>query len=279
MANWRDAPQKRILMDNGAYKIKFSTAADKEPMLCFNGVGKDRKSKNVYIGQKLWDELEAGHPNISITHPIIRGLLHDSDLESLIWKQCFQRIKKFDEKSSCLSLALPPVLPDVVEQRLFEMVFEDFEFDAFLRVSTHTMAMIAANFSNCFSSEKCCLVVDSGFSFTYGVPFFNGIPLKHAATRIDVGGKLLTNLLNETVSYKEVNLQGDFHIVNEMKEQACFISNRFEDDLQLSQQAKNPLAVEYLLPDYKANHKGVLVNGNTAIPKDAQIVKMANERF
>ena len=50
------------------------------------------------------------------------------------------------------------------------------------------------------------MVLDSGFSFTYGVPFFNGIPLKYAATRIDVGGKLLTNLLNEVVSYKEVNL-------------------------------------------------------------------------
>lgn len=45
--------------------------------------------------------------------------------------------------------------------------------------------------------NQCELVVDSGFSFTYGVPFFNGKPLKYAATRIDVGGKLLTNLLNE----------------------------------------------------------------------------------
>ena len=50
------------------------------------------------------------------------------------------------------------------------------------------------------------MIVDSGFSFTYGVPFFNGYPLKYAATRIDVGGKLLTNLLNELISYKEVNL-------------------------------------------------------------------------
>jgi actin-related protein 6 len=49
-------------------------------------------------------------------------------------------------------------------------------------------------------------VIDSGFSFTYGVPFFNGLPLKHAATRIDVGGKLLTNLLTEVISYKDVNL-------------------------------------------------------------------------
>lgn len=50
------------------------------------------------------------------------------------------------------------------------------------------------------------LVIDSGYSHTYIVPFFQGMPMKHFATRIDVGGKLLTNYLMETLSYKEVNL-------------------------------------------------------------------------
>lgn len=50
------------------------------------------------------------------------------------------------------------------------------------------------------------IVVDSGYSNTYVVPFFEGMPLKHCATRIDVGGKLLTNLLMEVLSYKEINL-------------------------------------------------------------------------
>ena len=37
--------------------------------------------------------------------------------------------------------------------------------------------------------------------------------MKHCATRIDVGGKLMTNLLMECLSYKEINLQGEFGIV------------------------------------------------------------------
>lgn len=48
--------------------------------------------------------------------------------------------------------------------------------------------------------------------------------MKYAATRIDVGGKMLTNLLNETLSYKEINLQGETHLVNDIKEQLCFVS-------------------------------------------------------
>jgi len=39
------------------------------------------------------------------------------------------------------------------------------------------------------------------------------MPMKHCATRVDVGGKLLTNLLMETLSHKEINLQGEVAIV------------------------------------------------------------------
>jgi len=42
--------------------------------------------------------------------------------------------------------------------------------------------------------------------------------LKYGATRIDVGGKLLTNLLTEFVSYKEFNLTGETMLVNDIKE-------------------------------------------------------------
>jgi actin-related protein 6 len=76
-------------------------------------------------------------------------------------------------------------------------------------------------------------VVDSGFSFTYGVPFLNGMPMKYAATRIDVGGKLLTNYLTELLSYKEVNMQGETYIVNEIKESLCYVSTRFGEDLDI----------------------------------------------
>ena len=50
------------------------------------------------------------------------------------------------------------------------------------------------------ASNPCHLVIDSGFSFTYGVPFFGGVPMKQCSMRIDVGGKLLTNYLCEIIS-------------------------------------------------------------------------------
>jgi actin-related protein 6 len=73
------------------------------------------------------------------------------------------------------------------------------------------------------NEKPCQLVIDSGFSFTYGVPFINKLPIKPGALRIDVGGKMLTNLLAETISSKQFNLQGEFAIVNHLKELTSFL--------------------------------------------------------
>ena len=89
-STWRDSLSKRLLLDNGAYLIKYSNASspDPKPQLMYNAVGKDKKGKGsqVYIGNKLWDELEGGRSGVQVTYPVIRGLLHDSDIETVIWK-------------------------------------------------------------------------------------------------------------------------------------------------------------------------------------------------
>jgi actin-related protein 6 len=48
-------------------------------------------------------------------------------------------------------------------------------------------------------------------------------PLKQASLRLDVGGKLMTNLLMESISNKEFNLLGEFLVVNDIKEKSCYI--------------------------------------------------------
>jgi hypothetical protein len=44
-----------------------------------------------------------------------RGLLHDSDLQEIIWQDQFAKIKKFDASISSLSLTVAPVVPDMVQ--------------------------------------------------------------------------------------------------------------------------------------------------------------------
>lgn len=100
------------------------------------------------------------------------------------------------------------------------------------------------------------LVVDCGYSHSYVVPFFQGMPMKHAATRVDVGGKLLQSLLMETLSFKEVNLMGEQAIVHSIFEQCCFVSQKFDQDMQIAQ--AGGLTQEFVLPDFKTIKRGFL---------------------
>jgi actin-related protein len=37
--SWEDSKHKRIVIDNGGYQVKMSTAAEKHPILVLNAVG------------------------------------------------------------------------------------------------------------------------------------------------------------------------------------------------------------------------------------------------
>lgn len=148
-------------------------------------------------------------------------------------------------------------MPDLVLERYGEMIFEDFKFNACLIGSSPVMAYKYALKHLPSLSNELTMIVDSGFSFTYALPILTGIPMKYAATWIDVGGKLLTNLLNEFVSYKEFNLTGETMLVNDIKEQLCYVSLDFESELdELSHNHHSGLIRDFVLPDYNKTFKG-----------------------
>lgn len=82
---WRDSPHRRILLDNGAGTIKYSLGGAEEPHSMTNAVGQNKRTGKVYFGNKLVDELDKGTAHIQVTNPVVRGLLHDSDLETQLW--------------------------------------------------------------------------------------------------------------------------------------------------------------------------------------------------
>jgi actin-related protein 6 len=79
---------------------------------------------------------------------------------------------------------------------------------------------------------ECLLVIDSGYSHTTIIPLHNGAPIQRAIRRIDLGGKHLTNLLKEVVSLRYFDLHQDTKIVNDIKEDVCFVSSNYKADME-----------------------------------------------
>ena len=114
---------------------------------------------------------------------------------------------------------------------------------------------------------ECLLVVDSGFSHSTVTPLLNGKPIQKAIRRLDVGGKFLTNYLKELVSIRHYNMLDETHLMNEVKEAICYVSQGFRRDLEstwkgASNNRKKALnggkhtAIDYVLPDYNAHKAG-----------------------
>lgn len=79
------------------------------------------------------------------------------------------------------------------------------------------------------------LYVESGHSSTHVIPILNNNIIQSGVKRLDVGGKLLTKLLIQTLSIKQVKLHDYFISSEQIKESMCSISQDFKHDMSLPQ--------------------------------------------
>lgn len=78
--------------------------------------------------------------------------------------------------------------------------------------------------------------------------------------RINVGGKILTNHLKEVISYRQLHVMEETYVMNQCKEDLCFISKDFNQDLKIAKTKwpKNTIVRDYILPDYTSVNRGII---------------------
>lgn len=112
--------------------------------------------------------------------------------------------------------------------------------------------------------REALLVVDAGHSHTTITPILRGQPIHRAIRRLDIGGKLLTNRLKETISLRHFSLMDEPHLVGQIKEDACYVSLDFAGDLARTwrdgsgkKSARvDDITLDYVLPDYHTTTRG-----------------------
>ena len=140
----------------------------------------------------------------NFSRPLSRGLLYDCDLQCEIWEKILKENYKISEESAKENLLVfthAPLAPDDVLEGFLQIIFEYFDFDAAIKSIPHVFSAIAAK--KLYPDkihETVQLVVDSGFSSTTIVPIFDNFPVYNSIKRVDIGGKLLTNYMKESVS-------------------------------------------------------------------------------
>lgn len=52
--------------------------------------------------------------------------------------------------------------------------------------------------------------------------------------RINVGGKHLTNQLKEVISYRQLMVMDENYVMNQIKEDLCYVSTDFDIDMKIA---------------------------------------------
>lgn len=127
------------------------------------------------------------------------------------------------------------------------------------------------------------MVVDTGFSFTHIVPYIDGKKYYKGLKRINIGGKFLTNYLRDIISYRMYDVMEETYVINQVKEDCLYVSMNVREELKKAKlpARRNPILINYVLPDFNMIRRGYIQNMNEKdeIAENCQILRLNNERF
>ncbi|SPO28164.1 related to ARP6 - Actin-related protein [Ustilago trichophora] len=71
---------------------------------------------------------------------------------------------------------------------------------------------------------QCTLILDLGYSFCHAIPLISGTPHYPSIRRIELGGKMLINLLKETLSFQQLDMMDESWLMSHIFARTSFVA-------------------------------------------------------
>ena len=273
-----------LVLDNGGYSLKLGFSSQSAPRVVPNCIMKAKSEKRrAFIGDQIDDCRDLS--SLFYLLPFQKGYLVNWDHQKTVWDYVFGKDCLNIRHAEKLNLIFtePYFNFASIQEGLSEIFFEEYGFKSLLRTHPGDLSCYQNKLQH--PDEKCCLVIDCGFSFTHIVPYILGKRVRNSVKRIDVGGKLLTNHLKEIISYRQLHVLDETHVMNGCKEDCCYVTQDWEHDVRIARSRSpgdNTIARDYVLPDFTSIRRGFMksVEDSTGRPEEGeQLIRMNNERF
>ncbi len=237
-----------VVLDIGQFSTKIGFAGEDTPSQVFlTMVGKPKyqsvdvsyeskqsREEEIYVG----DEIQS-IGLYKIFHPIEKGIVVDwTHFENII-DYIFYNLR-VDPTLVNVLFAVHPMFPYKDLKRIFELFLERYQCMAFYPVLDSMLTLYSGGFQT-------GLIIEIGDSNTRIVPIYEGYKLEHAVRILDIGGRVLTRYMEQTLESLGWAVDSSIRreLVRVLKEKACFVSLDYKEDLKRSEQYEK----EYSLPD------------------------------
>ncbi|KAJ9569671.1 uncharacterized protein HLK63_L16159 [Nakaseomyces glabratus] len=288
-----------IVIDNGSYQVKFGLASEVRPRVALNALAKDKYGV-THLSNQVQNIKDIS--SVVFRRPHELGQLTSWELESCIWDYCLYNPDEFGidwqslENRHVVLSETCMTLPEL-SKNTDQVLFEEYEVDSLYKAPTaayipfyttneniktisgksdHGELDIEEKIEDGKEYNDFSLVIDSGFNCTWVIPIVKGVPYYKAVKKLDVGGRFLNGLLKETISFRHYNVMDESILVNNIKEQCLYVDpvSYFE-----AFKAKDKNKIDFVLPDFQTSFQGYVRDPKTALPDNAQILTLTDERF
>lgn len=253
-----------IIIDNGTSTIKAGFSDDDMPRVVIptvlgrpansggaNSAPQDDDDKNEQIDIFVGEEALNKGGILQLCRPVVKGEVLDYDTMEQIWKHIFYNELLTEPKTHPVILTEAPFASYDNKRKLAEILFDSLGVENLYVTNTSTLALYA-------NGKTTGTVVDIGYQTTSFVPIYEGFVLNHAVTKVDTGGKDLTEFFCQILGLRKENgkfvNEGEKSMINDLKEKICEVAEDY--DSQIKKCLDSATVEEYELPDGSKVHYG-----------------------
>jgi len=188
-------------------------------------------------------EAQAKRDMLTLKYPIESGLITDWDDMEKIWHHTFFNELRVAPEGCPVLLTEAPLNTGSNREKMAQIMFETFNVPALYVANQAALSMYA-------SGRITGTVVDLGDSASHVSPIYEGFALPHAAQRLNVAGRDLTDALVAQLGERGYPIQtaAEREVVIEIKEKLCYVAYDFEKELGVPTRSPSTER-SYELPD------------------------------
>lgn len=247
-----------LVLDNGGGYIRAGLATGSRPSVVepnCSALARGRGEKKIVVGSEVLDL-----PSYSLYRPMQRGLLLDLDQQQTIWESIIDKHLELDPRECAVLATETPFTPASVRREMEEIFFETFGFKEVKVMHAPTLALHSPGISDQLAAAEsmnpCCTVLSLGHSASIALPCVEGQLLESSVRRLNVGGRVLTNLMLERLNLRHYELGGNWLLAEDILQKVGEVSPNFDFDLRTDYARVAPKT--YVLPDFQCCHRGFL---------------------
>nr|XP_002125479.1 actin isoform X1 [Ciona intestinalis] len=233
--------ERPLVIDNGSYRVRFGWGGDFAPTATTrNIVGRWRAEASEAwqeaLGSKFIGDVAIDrHATLNLHSPIRDGRITNWENMRDVWSDVMD--DDVDVTQHPVLITEHVTIDRKQRERMAEVLFESLRFPAICLCNQSKLSSYSNN-------QSSFIVINCGYDVTEVVPLFEGHVLTHAVSRLDVGGRHVTEYLARLANTERgCNLvtTPEVEVVNSIKEEFAFLRTADSD--------KQAIDKEFELPD------------------------------